>query len=293
MSLIDEEYTRHPFYGTPRMTAWLKRQGYDINRKRIVRLMNIMGLQAVYPKPRLSMPAKEHKKYPYLLKGLKIDRPDQVWSADITYIRMFCGFVYLVAIMDWFSRYVLAHEISITLEKRFCINTLENALNHARPEIFNTDQGCQFTSPEFTGILLSSGVSISMDGRGRFHDNIFVERLWRSVKYEEVYLKEYRTVKNAIDGISKYFDFYNNERPHQSLGNKTPAEVYHKKGLSHHRIPVDDSESGVVAAPSPTIHPFSPALGSLPSAAPSSGQRDELLKKRSERKKETTTLIRI
>lgn len=226
MRLIDEQYTRTPFYGVPKMTAWLRRLGHKVNPKRVRRLMRLMGLEAVYPKPWLSKPAMEYKKYPYLLKGLVIDRPDQVWSADITYVRLLQGFVYLVAIMDWFSRYVLAWEVSITLEKEFCLEAQERALWISRPDIFNSDQGSQFTSTEFTGRLESAGVRISMDGRGRVWDNIMVERLWRTVKYEEVYLKGYQTVKEAKDGLARYFHFYNTERLHESLGYRTPKEVY-------------------------------------------------------------------
>ncbi|MEK7851911.1 MAG: IS3 family transposase, partial [Deltaproteobacteria bacterium] len=191
--LLDEQYTKTPFYGVPRMTAWLKRQGYEVNRKRIRRLLRLMGLEAVYPKPWLSKPAKDHKKYPYLLRGVVIERPDHVWSTDITYIRLKQGFIYLVAVMDWHSRYVLSWETSTTLDKEFCIKALEMALMVSKPDIFNSDQGSQFTSLEFTERLERLGVSISMDGRGRAMDNIFVERLWRTVKYEEVYLKSYET----------------------------------------------------------------------------------------------------
>lgn len=226
MRLIDEQYTRTPFYGVQKMTEWLRRQDYRVNPKRVRRLMRLMGLEAVYPKPWLSKPAKGHKKHPYLLKGLVIDRPDQVWTADVTYIRLLQGFVYLVAIMDWFSRYVLAWEVSTSLEKEFCLEALERALLLSRPAIFNSDQGRQFTSTEFTGRLESTGVRISMDGRGRVWDNIFVERLWRTVKYEEVYLKSYETVREAREGLAGYFQFYNNERLHQALGYRTPREVY-------------------------------------------------------------------
>jgi len=229
MKLIDEQYTRTPFYGVPRITKWLRKQGYAINRKRVGRLMKSLGLQAVHPKPRLSQGNKEHKIYPYLLRNLSIDRPDHVWAADITYIRMFRGFVYLIAIMDWFSRYVLVWKLSITLEKNFCVRALENALTKSKPEIFNTDQGSQFTSNDFTGCLEKSKIAISMDGRGRVFDNIFIERLWRTVKYEEVYLKDYHTVSEAQAGLERYFDFYNTERFHSSLGDRTPYEVYFKE----------------------------------------------------------------
>lgn len=226
MHLLDEQFTRTPFYGVDRMTAWLRRRGHGVNPKRIRRLMRQMGLEAVYPKPRLSENGKAHRRYPYLLRELSIDHPDQVWCSDITYIRMVYGFVYLVAVMDWFSRYVLAWELSTTLETGFCVRALQQALMSSKPEIFNTDQGVQFTSAEFLDPLMAGGIRISMDGRGRVYDNIFVERLWRSVKYEEVYLREYREVKDARDGLTRYFDFYNRKRPHSALGNQTPHEVY-------------------------------------------------------------------
>ena len=226
MGLIDEEYTRHPFYGVRRMKAMLENKGHKVNRKRIRRLSRNMGIEAVYPKPKLTKSSSEHKKYPYLLKGLKIDHPDHVWCSDITYIKTKYGFVYLTAIMDWFSRYVMSFEVSTTLDKEFCIKALKDALSHSKPEIFNSDQGVQFTCEEFITSLKETGVTISMDGRGRAHDNIFIERLWRTVKYEEVYLKEYETVKDAVSGLCKYFHFYNKERPHQALGYKTPYEVY-------------------------------------------------------------------
>jgi len=229
MNLLDEQYTKTPFYGVPKMTAWLRRQGHQINPKRIRRLMRLMGIEAIYPKPRLSKSHKEHIKYPYLLRGLIIDHPNQAWCVDITYIRMLHGFVYLVAIMDWFSRYVLSWELSTTLETAFCTEALQEALEHACPEIFNSDQGIQFTSQEFTDSLLNAGIRISMDGRGRVYDNIFVERLWRTVKYEEVYLHDYRTVSEARSLLSIYFHFYNTERLHETLGYLTPYEVYYDK----------------------------------------------------------------
>lgn len=230
MRLLDEQYTKTPFYGVPKMTAWLRRQGYQVNRKRVRRLMRLMGLEAVYPKPWLSKPAKDHKKYPYLLRDVVIGRPDHVWSTDITYIRLKQGFIYLVAILDWHSRYVLSWEISTTLDKAFCIRALEKALGRSSPGIFNSDQGSQFTSLEFTGRLEKLGVAISMDGRGRAMDNIFVERLWRTVKYEEVYLKSYETVAEARESLARYFLFYNTERLHESLGYRTPREVYVNEG---------------------------------------------------------------
>lgn len=237
LRLIDEQYTQTPFYGVPRMTAWLRRQGYRINHKRIRRLMRTMGLEAIYPKPRLSRREKQHMTYPYLLSGLSIDRPDYVWSADITYVRLAFGFVYLVAIMDWFSRYVLSWEISISLETSFCLLALEKALMFSQPEILNTDQGSQFTSDAFIKRLQCSGIRISMDGRGRVFDNIFVERLWRTVKYEEVYLHDYQTVRQARDGLARYFRFYNTERPHSSLHYRTPQEVYFKEQPKPWQIP--------------------------------------------------------
>lgn len=226
MRMIDEQYTRTPFYGVPRMTAWLRIQGHPVNPKRIERLMRLMGLQAIYPKPRLSRRGAVSSKYPYLLRGLVIDRPSQVWSTDITYIRLRQGFVYLVAIMDWFSRYVLSWEVSNCLDSFFCLWALEKALQQGVPEIFNSDQGSQFTSEAFTSRLETAGIRISWDGRGRVWDNIFVERLWRSVKWEEVYLKDYDDVPEAIDGLGDYFRFYNTERPHQSLGYRTPQQVF-------------------------------------------------------------------
>ena len=231
MNLIDEQFTRLPFYGVERMTAWLNRQGHSVNVKRIRRLMRRMGLEAIYPKPRLSLSSQEHKRYPYLLSELIIDRPNQVWSADITYIRMLYGFIYLVAIMDWFSRYILAWETSTTLETAFCVQALEKALRTSKPEIFNTDQGVQFTSVEFIEHLQAAGIRISMDGRGRVYNNIFVERLWRTVKYEEVYLHDYSMVPEARNGLARYFLFYNGERLHTSLGNRTPYEVYFKQPI--------------------------------------------------------------
>jgi len=226
MRLLDEQYTKTPFYGSPRMTAWLQQQGYPVNHKRIERLMEGMGLQAIYPKPNLSKPAPGHRIYPYLLRDVKIARVDQVWSCDITYIRMTQGFVYLMAVMDWFSRYVLSWSVSISLETDFCLQALEKALRLGKPEIFNTDQGSQFTSDAFTGRLQKADIAISMDGRGRALDNIFIERLWRTVKYEEVYLKSYQSVPEAIASLRAYLRFYNEERLHQSLGYHTPAAIY-------------------------------------------------------------------
>ncbi len=208
------------------MVVSLESQGFTVNRKRVQKLMRLMGIEAIYPKRRLSVANKEHKIYPYLLRDLDISRPDQVWATDITYIRLNRGFAYLVAVMDWYSRYVLSWELSLTLETDFCLEALRNALKQCKPEIFNMDQGCQFTSEAFTGILKAAEIAISMDGRGRVFDNIMVERLWRSVKYEEVFLKDYGNVLDARLGLGKYFGFYNVARPHQSLGYQTPAEVY-------------------------------------------------------------------
>jgi putative transposase len=230
MRLIDEQYTRAPFYGSRRMTAWLREEKkLAVNRKRVCRLMAVMGLEAVYPKPKLSQPGEGHKIYPYLLSGVKVERVNQVWSTDITYIRMAQGFCYLVAVMDWHSRFVLSWELSVTMEIDFCLTALSNALRRARPEIFNSDQGSQFTSEKFTGELASRQILISMDGRGRCMDNIFIERLWRSLKYEEVYLKDYRVLREARTGIERWFKFYNYERLHQSLDYRTPASIYSKR----------------------------------------------------------------
>ncbi len=226
MRLIDEQYTRAPFYGSRRMVVWLGERGYEVNRKRVARLMEKMGIAAVYPKPKLNQPGEGHKIYPYLLEGVEVTRVNQVWSTDITYIRMAGGFVYLVAVMDWFSRFVLSWALSLTLELDFCLAALKRALRRGRPEIFNSDQGSQFTSEKFTGALEAQGIAVSMDGRGRCLDNIFIERLWRSLKYEEVYLRDYRLVPEAQAGIGRWFQFYNHERPHQGLGYKTPAGVY-------------------------------------------------------------------
>ena len=226
MRLLDEQYTRTPFYGSRKMTEWLVRQGYAVNRKRISRLMELLGIEAVYPKPKLSSPGEGHRIYPYLLRGKTVDRVNQVWSTDITYIRMAEGFLYLVAVMDWFSRFVLSWSLSLTMEVEFCVEALKRALLKGQPDIFNTDQGSQFTSEKFTGKLAERQIAISMDGRGRCMDNIFVERLWRSLKYEEVYLKDYGSVAEARAGIAGYFRFYNHERLHQSLDYRTPAIIY-------------------------------------------------------------------
>jgi putative transposase len=224
--LLDEEYTRHPFYGVPKMTFWLQQQGHAVGPKRVRRLLRQMGLMAVYPKPQLSLNPLEHRRFPYLLRNLVIYRPNQVWSTDITYIRLQTGFVYLVAILDWYSRLVLAWELSISLDVGFCLTALERALADQQPEIFNTDQGVQFTSALFQAPLLAAQVRLSMDGRGRVFDNIFVERLWRSVKYEEVYLKDYPDVPAARRGLGQYLAFYNTERFHQALDYRTPHSVH-------------------------------------------------------------------
>lgn len=225
--MIDEQYTETPFYGVPRMTEWLRRDKNEIiNPKHVRRLMRLMGLEAIYPKPRLSQTGVGHRIYPYLLRGLNIERPNQVWSTDITYIRLAKGFVYLVAVLDWYSRYVVSWAVSVTLDTAFCLEALEEALRRSIPDIFNTDQGSQFTSDDFTGRLTAAGIRISMDGRGRAFDNIFVERLWRTVKYENVYLHDYADVPSLVEGLKRYFRFYNEVRRHQSLDYKTPAEVY-------------------------------------------------------------------
>jgi putative transposase len=226
MKLIDRQYLSTPFYGARKIAAWLKSQGYRVNRKHVRRLMQIMSLNAIYRRPRTSTPASGHKIYPYLLSGMKITRPNQVWAADITYIPMARGFLYLVAIIDVYSRYVLSWRLSNTLDAGFCAEALEEALKKGRPEIFNTDQGAQFTSEAFTGLLEQHGVRISMDGKGSYNDNLFIERLWRTVKYEEVYLKAYQDGRDARIGLGDFFRFYNTERPHQALGYRTPAEVF-------------------------------------------------------------------
>jgi putative transposase len=226
MRLIDEQYTARPFYGSRRMTVWLTERGEEVNRKRVQRLMRVMGLEAIYPKPRLSLAGKGHRIYPYLLRGVKFERSDQVWSTDITYVPMASGFMYLAAVIDWFSRYVIGWRLSNTLDGSFCLEMLEDALRAGKPEVFNTDQGVQFTAAAFTGRLESAGVSVSMDGRGRALDNVFVERLWRTVKYEDIYIRGYEAVPELHRGLGRYFAFYNDERPHQSLDYRTPAAVY-------------------------------------------------------------------
>ena len=227
--LIDKQYTLVPFYGSRKMTEKLRRDEYMVNRKHVQRLMREMGLEAIYQRPRLSEPHPGHKIYPYLLRNVAIDRKDQVWASDITYIPLARGFMYLVAIMDWWSRYVLAWKTSTTLDTAFCLEALEMALKFGKPEIFNTDQGSQFTSTAFTTMVKDNGIDVSMDGRGRCMDNIFTERLWRSLKYENVYLMHYETVPEGRQGIRSYFGFYNDDRLHQALKYRTPAEVYFQR----------------------------------------------------------------
>jgi putative transposase len=232
MRLIDQQYTETPFYGYRKMTAYLQNLGYQVNHSafRVSRLMRKLGLEAIYPKPNLSKPNKEHLKFPYLLRGMKIEHSNQVWATDITYIRLKGGFIYLLAIMDWHSRFVIDFEISNSLESTVFVETLKRAIEKGKPEIFNSDQGSQFTAIEWRKVLSEKEVQISMDGRGRCFDNIFVERLWRTVKQEEVYVQEYLDVWEAEESLRKYFYFYNYQRPHQSLGYKTPFEIY-QKGL--------------------------------------------------------------
>lgn len=226
MRSIDEQYLRRPYYGVPRMTLWLNERGCCVNHKRVARLMRLMGLQATLPGPHTSKPHPEHRIYPYLLRDIAVEAPNAVWCADITYVPMWRGFMYLVAVMDWFSRYVLAWELSNSMDTTFCVSALKRALRRARPGIFNTDQGSQFTSEPFTATLLCHGIRISMDGRGRALDNAFIERLWRSVKYEDIYLRDYADGPSLHAGLTRYFRFYNHERPHSSLNNQTPAHVY-------------------------------------------------------------------
>jgi putative transposase len=226
MRQMDATYLVHPTFGSRMMAQWLRRTGEQVNRKRIQRLMRLMGLQAIYPRPRTSVPAAEHRIFPYLLRNRVVARPDEVWSADITYLPLAHGFMYLVAILDWHSRYVIAWELSNTLDATFCVSALRRALDFGRPEIFNTDQGAQFTSQAFTGVLEDAGIAISMDGRGRALDNVFVERLWRTLKYEDVYIRGYETVPQLTTGLHRFFDFYGHARPHSALDYRTPWEVY-------------------------------------------------------------------
>jgi putative transposase len=258
MKLIDRQYLATPFYGARKIAAWLKSQNKLINRKHVRRLMRIMGIKAIYRRPKTSKPAPGNKIYPYLLRGMEITRPNQVWCADITYIPMARGFMYLVAIMDWYSRYVLAWRLSNTMDSDFCVDALKEALRKGKPEIFNTDQGVQFTGEAFTGVLQRCGVKVSMDGKGSYNDNLFIERLWRSVKYEEVYLKAYRDGRDARAGIGNYFRFYNAERPHQVLGYRTPAEVFFGN-------PVETTERGmVVSSTSDQLKTAELSLNSVP-----------------------------
>jgi putative transposase len=231
MKLIDQQYLKTPFFGSRRMTDMLKDLGHRVNRKHVQRLMRLMGIEAIYPKPNTSRPNKEHKVYPYLLRNLKIDRPNQVWAIDITYIPMKKGFQYLVAIIDWYSRYIISWRLSNSLDKDFCIKALEDALKIGSPEIFNSDQGCQFTSTEFTDLLKQNSIQISMDSKGRCLDNIIIERFWRSLKYEEVYLKAYANGLEAKISIAQWIAFYNNERPHQGLQSKKPQQVFTQNNL--------------------------------------------------------------
>lgn len=227
MKLIDKQYTDCPFYGSRKMTRWLQEvMKLEVNRKCVQRLMRLMGLEAIYPKPKLSAPGQGHKVFPYLLRNVKIDRVDHVWSTDITYIPLPSGFMYLAAVIDWYSRYVIAWRLSNTLDGLFCLELLDEALAQGRPEVFNTDQGVQFTAEAFTSRLVSAGVAVSMDGKGRCLDNVFVERLWRSVKYEDIYLRCYETAPQLSTGLERYFPFYNEERLHQSLDYRTPGQVY-------------------------------------------------------------------
>ena len=231
MGLIDRQYTDYPFYGSRRMAAWLKLdKGEEVNRKRVQRLMRLMGLEAIHPKPKLSARDRNHKVYPYLLRDVKVERVDQVWSTDITYIGLPGGFMYLAAVIDWHSRFVLGWKLSNTLDGSFCVELLREVLEAGKPEVFNTDQGVQFTAAAFTGTLEAAGVAISMDGRGRCLDNVFVERLWRSLKYEDVFIWGYQSVRELMAGLARYFRFYNEERRHLSLGYRTPAEVYRAVG---------------------------------------------------------------
>ena len=234
MRLLDEQYTRMPFYGVRKMTAWLNTVGFHPDVKRVRRLLRLMGLMAIYRKPNLSLNGTDHRRYPYLLRGVPILRRDQVWSTDITYIRLRGGFVYLVAIIDWFSRYVLAWRLSNTLDAGFCLEALNEALRRGQPDIFNSDQGVQFTSSDFTERLEKAKVQISMDGRGRCFDNIFVERLWRSVKYEDIFLHDYETIGEVRTGLGRYFPMYNDERLHESLDYRTPGQVYFQNFAGGH-----------------------------------------------------------
>ena len=227
MRLLDEQYLKTPFFGSRKMTVWLQAEGYEVNRKRVQRLMRIMGIEGLSPRRSTTRPAEGHRVFPYLLRNVEITHPDHVWSTDITYIPLRGGYVYLVAIMDWYSRYVLTWRLSNRLEGEFCLEALDAALKGGKPEIFNSDQGSQFTSDVFVSRLLDRAVAVSMDGRGRALDNVFIERLWRSLKYEDIYLKDYATVDELNEGLTRYFEFYNQERFHQALDYQTPYQVYH------------------------------------------------------------------
>jgi putative transposase len=236
MHLIDKEFTDHPFFGSRRLSDWLAEQGFPACRSKVSRLMKVMGIEAIYPRKSLSARHPDHKIYPYLLRGLAINHSDQVWCMDITYIRLKRGYAYLTVVMDWYSRYVISWELSMSMGKGFCTRCLNRTLDKGTPEIFNTDQGSQFTSNAFTQILKDSGVKISMDGKGRAFDNIMIERLWRTVKYEDVFINDYEDYYKAYSLLGKYFDFYNNERKHSSLGKKTPSEFYHM-GRKDRKVP--------------------------------------------------------
>lgn len=231
MRLIDEQYLRTPFFGSRQMTRWLGRQGYTVNRKRVQRLMRLMNLQGAVPGPHTSKPRPESTVYPYLLRNMTLTHANLVWSTDLTYVPLPGGFMYLIAVIDWYSRYVLAWGLTNTMDVNSCVDVLQDALALGEPVIFNTDQGSQFTSPVFTQVLLDRGILISMDGRGRALDNVFVERLWRSVKYEEIYLKDHQTVPELLQGLRRYFEFYNQERPHSALNGKTPFEVHTQRDV--------------------------------------------------------------
>ena len=226
MRILDEVFTKHPYYGARRLSDELSERGHPACRAHVSRLMRVMGIEAVYPKPRLSLPDKENRVFPYLLRDVKVERPNQVWSSDITYIRLHSGFCYLTAVMDWYSRYVLSWELSLSLDSLFCVEAMRTALLRGEPEIFNSDQGCQYTSRDFQSVFADTSVRLSMDGKGRAYDNILNERLWRTVKYEEVFLKDYATLFDARDNLGEYLEFYNTGRRHSSLGRKTPSAVY-------------------------------------------------------------------
>lgn len=255
MKLLDAEYLRHPFLGVEKMTRYLRDLGYTINPKRVRRLLRKMGIEAIYPKKNLSKRYPEHKTYPYLLRHLNITQPNQVWCTDITYVPMRIGFAYLVAIMDWHSRYILSWRLSNSMDASFCVEALEDALLfYGCPAIFNSDQGCQFTSEDFTDVLLTNNIKISMDGRGRYLDNIFQERFWRSLKYEEVYINDYSSMQEAKSGIGNYIEFYNISRPHQSLNYKKPVEVYSVLGSPVDHVNNGDNSLLVARKVTPVIH---------------------------------------